>query len=271
MSRNIIFGIGIVFLVIVLGIGYYFSQPQEPEEIVIEEEVKEQEQGTESQETFVQVEVLMQNESGESGIARLQEADGKTNVILSLTGVPDDVFQPAHIHTGSCADLGGVKYPLNDIKSDDAGKGDSETMVEVPLNQLLAEPLAVNIHESVENLGTYVACGDIVQPKIELLVEELQAGEGVRAEQGDTLTVHYVGTLEDGTQFDSSRDHGTPFEFQFGAGQVISGWDLGLGGMRVGGMRKLTIPAELAYGEQERPGIPPNSTLIFEVELLTIQ
>ncbi len=105
----------------------------------------------------------------------------------------------------------------------------------------------------------------------ELQIEELKAGTGAEATSGKRVTVHYVGTLTNGTKFDSSRDRGKGFTFQLGAGQVIKGWDQGVAGMKVGGMRKLTIPPALAYGERGFPGaIPPNSTLVFEVELLSV-
>ena len=103
----------------------------------------------------------------------------------------------------------------------------------------------------------------------ELVIEELKVGDGAEAKAGQNVTVHYVGTLTDGKKFDSSRDRGQGFSFKLGAGQVIKGWDQGVAGMKVGGMRKLTIPPELAYGDRGFPGaIPPKSTLVFEVELL---
>lgn len=104
-----------------------------------------------------------------------------------------------------------------------------------------------------------------------LKVEVLKQGTGDEAKNGDKVSVHYTGILENGTKFDSSVDRGTPFEFNLGAGQVIQGWDLGVLGMKIGEKRKLTIPSNLAYGAQEVGGvIPPNSTLIFEVEMLSI-
>ena len=106
----------------------------------------------------------------------------------------------------------------------------------------------------------------------DLEITDTLAGEGEVAESGDTVAVHYVGTLEDGTQFDSSRDRGEPIVFTLGAGEVIQGWEQGIPGMAVGGQRRLVIPPELGYGEAGSPPvIPPNATLIFEVELVEIQ
>lgn len=105
----------------------------------------------------------------------------------------------------------------------------------------------------------------------ELKIEDSVIGTGREAKAGDNVTVHYVGTLMDGTVFDASKNHGsTGFTFTLGAGQVIKGWDVGVAGMKVGGKRKLTIPSDMAYGNQAVGGvIPANSDLIFEVELLS--
>ncbi len=105
----------------------------------------------------------------------------------------------------------------------------------------------------------------------ELLIEELVVGDGDEAVKGQNVTVHYTGRLANGTKFDSSKDRNQPFSFALGAGQVIKGWDRGVAGMKVGGKRKLTIPAELGYGDRGAGGvIPPNATLYFEVELLGV-
>ncbi|MEA2447025.1 MAG: hypothetical protein QOK47_662 [Actinomycetota bacterium] len=103
-----------------------------------------------------------------------------------------------------------------------------------------------------------------------LKYEEIECGSGDEATRGNAVAVHYTGTLEDGTEFDSSVG-GQPFQFQIGAGQVIQGWDEGIAGMRVGGKRKLIVPPDLGYGKAGYPPvIPKNATLIFEVELVDI-
>ena len=105
-----------------------------------------------------------------------------------------------------------------------------------------------------------------------LEIEDLMIGEGAKAVSGDKVTVHYTGWLLDGTKFDSSLDRGQPFTFNLDVGDVIEGWDRGVRGMQTGGIRKLTIPSELAYGDRAVGGglIPANSTLVFEIELLDI-
>jgi FKBP-type peptidyl-prolyl cis-trans isomerase len=110
-----------------------------------------------------------------------------------------------------------------------------------------------------------------VPPDQQMGMVTLTAGKGDVAKAGDRVSVHYVGTLSDGSKFDSSRDRNQPFQFVLGQGQVIKGWDQGVAGMKVGEKRKLTIPPAMAYGPMGRPPkIPPNSTLVFEVELLAI-
>lgn len=101
--------------------------------------------------------------------------------------------------------------------------------------------------------------------------EDLTVGNGDEAVAGKKVTVNYVGTLTNGTKFDSSYDRNQPFSFNLGAGEVIQGWDQGVVGMKVGGKRKLVIPPELGYGGQAAGSIPPNSTLIFEIELLKVE
>lgn len=105
-----------------------------------------------------------------------------------------------------------------------------------------------------------------------LEIDDVKVGSGREAKTGDTVHVQYTGTLMNGKKFDSSYDHGgDPFKFTIGKGEVIKGWDQGVAGMKIGEMRKLTIPPDLAYGARGFPPvIPPNSTLVFEVELLSV-
>ncbi|MEB3288462.1 MAG: FKBP-type peptidyl-prolyl cis-trans isomerase [Leptolyngbya sp.] len=122
-----------------------------------------------------------------------------------------------------------------------------------------AEPASPMIDETLITTDSGLQYADLVE------------GTGAMPQPGQRVTVHYTGTLEDGTKFDSSRDRGRPFTFQIGVGQVIKGWDEGVATMRVGGQRKLVIPAALGYGSRGAGGvIPPNATLIFDVELIRI-
>lgn len=115
--------------------------------------------------------------------------------------------------------------------------------------------------------------GEVIKTASGLQYQDLVVGTGATAKAGQTVSVNYVGTLTDGKKFDSSADHGGPFEFKLGTGQVIKGWDEGVAGMKVGGKRILVVPANLAYGSQDVGNglIPANSTLVFEVELVGVK
>ena len=132
--------------------------------------------------------------------------------------------------------------------------------------------IATNPNSELENTPmTSENIENIITTDSGLQYVELEEGTGATPKRGQTVVVHYTGTLEDGKKFDSSRDRGTPFSFKIGVGQVIQGWDEGVGSMRVGGRRQLIIPPELGYGSRGAGGvIPPNATLIFDVELLRI-
>jgi len=136
----------------------------------------------------------------------------------------------------------------------------AETPTPVIINQ--QEPVSASPDADMNNITT-TADG--------LQIQDLTIGTGAEAKNGDTITVNYLGTLTNGTKFDSSYDRNQPFTTQIGVGQVIKGWDEGMVGMKVGGKRKLIIPASLGYGSQDMGSIPPNSTLIFEVELLGVK
>jgi len=138
------------------------------------------------------------------------------------------------------------------------------------------EALSTPDHATVSDKNNLIASNTMSDAKevttpSGLKYTELHEGTGATPKTGQTVVVHYTGTLEDGTKFDSSRDRNQPFSFKLGTGQVIKGWDEGLSTMKVGGRRKLIIPPELGYGARGAGGvIPPNATLIFDVELLRI-
>lgn len=125
--------------------------------------------------------------------------------------------------------------------------------------------------QTTEATGTQTSQTAPTTTENKVEIEDVVVGKGAEATNGKSVTVHYTGTLKDGTKFDSSVDRKEPFTFTLGAGQVIKGWEQGIQGMKVGGKRKLTIPPELAYGANAVGAIPANSTLIFDVELLEVK
>ena len=129
---------------------------------------------------------------------------------------------------------------------------------------------APNLHPMPSHLPAATASAPVVAG--DLKIEDLTVGKGPAVKNGDTISVHYVGSLQDGTKFDASRDHGNqPFTLSI-PGRVIDGWNKGIPGMRVGGKRKLTIPPQMGYGPRgSPPRIPPNATLVFEIELMEIK
>ena len=122
-----------------------------------------------------------------------------------------------------------------------------------------------------QNTATVTPTMTQQETNTKLSIEDVKEGTGSAVKSGDTVSVHYTGTLTDGTKFDSSKDSNRPFEFTVGGGQVIKGWEEGLLGMKVGGIRKLVIPPEMGYGARAVGPIPANSTLNFEIELLEIK
>ena len=141
-----------------------------------------------------------------------------------------------------------------------------------PNSTLIFEVELISIQTGAPDAPTTVKEADYVTTESGLKYNDFVVGEGASPETGQTVTVHYTGWLEDGTKFDSSLDRGQPFTFTIGMRQVIAGWDEGVATMKVGGKRQLVIPSELGYGEQGAGAvIPPNATLIFEVELLDVQ
>lgn len=131
---------------------------------------------------------------------------------------------------------------------------------------------ALTESEKAENLeGALKDAFSVDGRLLNLVVDDVRIGTGAEVKNGDKVTVHYIGTLQDGTKFDSSYDRGTPFYFTVGKGNVIEGWEKGVIGMKVGGERILVIPGDMAYGNRQVGTIPPNATLVFAIELLKIE
>ena len=135
-----------------------------------------------------------------------------------------------------------------------------------------ADPMAVGTTTSITESSMDLSLAPGEELPTELVITDTVVGSGAEATPGSMVTVNYVGALPDGTVFDASANHGQPFTFQLGAGQVIRGWDEGVAGMKVGGTRRLVIPPAMAYGPQAVGNvIPANATLLFDVELVAVQ
>lgn len=149
--------------------------------------------------------------------------------------------------------------------------GKQNTAIAAQITQMRPAPPTLTENNTLIASNTMSDANAVTTPS-GLKYVELKEGTGATPQPGQTVEVHYVGTLEDGTKFDSSRDRGQPFSFKIGVGQVIKGWDEGVSTIKVGGRRQLIIPSELGYGSRGAGGvIPPNATLLFDVELLGVK
>jgi FKBP-type peptidyl-prolyl cis-trans isomerase len=175
-------------------------------------------------------------------------------------------FAVALVSGAACSKL--TEPPKQEqIQSEPPAGGSAAASGSAPSNPHGDHPKPQPLESARAQLGITVDAG----PEQPLVKTILSPGKGPEAKDGDTVKVHYVGTLPDGKEFDSSRKRNEPFQFKIGAGNVIKGWDQGVPGMKVGEKRKLTIPPTLGYGARGVPGtIPPNSPLIFEVELVEV-
>jgi protein-disulfide isomerase len=218
--------------------------------------------------------LLFQNQRGEGLAQPALEGYAKT---LGLDAARFRAALDRHIHASGVA--------ADDKAAHDAGISGTPAFVVGTYYVSGAQPLA-KFRKLVERTlsppppaanapapkVTAVAAAGPVAASAGLVVHDLVVGKGREAKSGDTISVHYTGTLTDGSVFDSSKKRGTPFEFELGKGRVIKGWEQGLVGLKVGGRRKLTIPPDLAYGDRGMPPvIPPRSVLVFDVELVDVK
>lgn len=154
-----------------------------------------------------------------------------------------------------------LRFESNTFAGITETKGTDQVATVVATRDTEENALRENIENSVNAKGMLT----------DLVIDDVRIGSGVGAVVGDSVTVHYIGTLRDGTQFDSSYVRGEPFTFKIGEGKVIAGWEKGLVGMQAGGERILVVPPDMAYGNRQIGPIPPNSPLIFSIELLEIK
>lgn len=155
-----------------------------------------------------------------------------------------------------------------------AGNLNSTTVASAPVSSVVSTTSDENVSKATVQVAENIMADsteNVVTTESGLQYVDLKVGTGATPQKGEKVEVHYTGTLENGSKFDSSRDRNRPFSFTIGVGQVIKGWDEGVATMKVGGQRKLIIPPQLGYGDQGAGGvIPPNATLIFDVELLKV-
>lgn len=159
--------------------------------------------------------------------------------------------------------LGVVRFNPNTVAISDTLNADSQTAGVV----VSSEKEAGNIKLEAALRDSVTSKGDLTK----LVIDDVRVGDGVAVKNGDTVTVNYIGTTQNGIRFDSSYDRGEPFVFTVGAGMVIQGWEKGLIGMKVGGQRILVIPADMAYGNKIVGSIPANSPLVFTIELMSVK
>lgn len=211
---------------------------------------------------------------------------GGTNATSSANPLPTGELEFGNKDKQSVqgANTQGQDIPYPSVRSAQPllpGKG-TNTLSKTPSKTPTAEPTATSTPAAAATATPYPTATSVPPTATptptatpvqvtELKIEDNKVGEGSAVKSGDSIKIHYTGTLTNGTKFDSSYDRGAPFETQIGVGQVIEGWDKGIIGMKPGGKRKLTIPPDMAYGATAKPGIPANSALIFEVELVEIK